>query len=68
MIKALKDLSISRKLKNLVAMTLKDSTSALRANGMLSAKIITKEVLKQRDPLSTILFNLVLKKSLEIAT
>lgn len=59
--KALDQLDIDRKLIRMLKLTLANSNSKIKSNGLLSECIHIGVGLRQGDGLSTILFNLVLE-------
>jgi hypothetical protein len=53
---------IANKLVNVVKMTLEGSKCRVKVQGSLSQYFTIRNGLRQRDPLSTVLFNIVLEK------
>lgn len=62
MYNALINLEIPVKIVKLIKMTLENSCSSVTTDGIISEKFSIKKGLKQGDPLSTVLFNIVLEK------
>jgi len=58
----LKDFQIPTKLIRLVKMTLQKTKSIVKVNGALTGNFEVRKGVRQGDPLSTLLFNLVLEK------
>lgn len=61
LINALYDLQIPGKLIKLIGMTLSQTVNAVRVNGNVSQEFEVNKGLRQGDPLSTLLFNMVLE-------
>ena len=62
LLKAMREFGVSPKLVNLTRMTLKLTTGRVKVNGKLSDSFEIKTGLRQADPLSTLLFNIVFEK------
>ena len=62
-IEAMKEFEIPAKLQRLVIMTLKRTTCNVKTKGGKSEDFMVKTGLRQGDPLSTLLFNMVLEKT-----
>ena len=62
LLKAMREFGVSPKLVNLTRMTLKLTTGRVKVNGKFSDNFKIKTGLRQGDPLSTLLFNIVFEK------
>ncbi|RYA71702.1 hypothetical protein DD592_26400 [Enterobacter cloacae complex sp. 2DZ2F20B] len=61
LLEAMKELGVLRKLIKLTKMTLQSTRNRVRINGLLSEPFQVRTGLRQGDPISTTLFNLVLE-------
>jgi hypothetical protein len=65
--KALEELKVSGKLINMIRLTLQETQSMVRVNNKISEKFEIREGVRQGDPLSSVLFSIVLEKAIRDA-